>query len=309
MTGEFEPARSLLLELHGVPDTDDAAAVEMQMFVRAELARIAIFLDGDLAQARELLHEGLAMASGEETMKAELMLRHQLGNLTLWQGDFAEAIRIHEENVERAGEGAQFYRRGWGLNSLSYALAQSGELDRAMSVADRVIRAADELGDPRLRMGGIAQKGLIALKREQWTEALAWFGEAQDLNRRNGDPEKVSTVANYLGEAALGAGQPERATAEFDRGARDRPTCRSRPGAAARARRASRGRRCDRRPGAGGRRPCDGRRRPCRAQRGTAARRRRERALWAHDRRAHTGSGRSDCRAGSGEPREEEETR
>jgi class 3 adenylate cyclase/tetratricopeptide (TPR) repeat protein len=215
VTGEFEQARALLLELHDVPETDDAATVEMQMFVRAELARIAIFLDGDRERARELLNEGLAMASGEETMKAELMLRHQLGNLTLWQGDFAEAIQIHEENVERAGEGAQFYRRGWGLNSLSYALAQSGELDRAMTVADRVIRAADELGDPRLRMGGIAQKGLIALKREQWTEALAWFGEAQDLNRRNGDPEKVSTVANYLGEAALGAGQPERATAEF----------------------------------------------------------------------------------------------
>jgi class 3 adenylate cyclase/tetratricopeptide (TPR) repeat protein len=211
--GEFAQARSLLLDLKGEPETDDAAA--MQMFVRAELARIAIFNDGDLANAHGLLTEGLAMASGEETMKAELMLRHQLGNLTLWQGDFVAAIRIHEENVERAGEGSQFYRRGWGLNSLSYALAQSGELDRALAVADRVIFAADELGDPRLRMGGIAQKGLIALKREQWTEALAWFGEAQDLNRRNGDPEKVSTVANYLGEAALGAGQIERAAAEF----------------------------------------------------------------------------------------------
>jgi tetratricopeptide (TPR) repeat protein len=82
-------------------------------------------------------------------------------------------------------------------------------------VANRVIRAADELGDPRLRMGGIAQKGLVALHREEWLEAFAWFGEAQELNRRNGDPEKLSTVANYLGEAALGAGLVPRATAEF----------------------------------------------------------------------------------------------
>jgi class 3 adenylate cyclase/tetratricopeptide (TPR) repeat protein len=213
--GELEQARALLLDLQRAPETGDADALATQMFVRAELARIAIFLDGDLAQARELLTEGLAMASGEETMKAELMLRHQLGNLAIWRGEFADAIRIHEENVERAGEGSQFYRRGWGLNSFCYALTHSGELDRAMTVADRVIRAADELGDPRLRMGGIAQKGLVALKREQWAEALAWFGEAQDLNRRNGDPEKVSTVANYLGEAALGAGQVERAVTEF----------------------------------------------------------------------------------------------
>jgi tetratricopeptide (TPR) repeat protein len=183
--------------------------------VRAELARIAIFLDGDFELARQLLNDGLEMASGAETMKAELMLRHQLGNLAIWRGAFEDAIRIHEENVERAGEGSQFYRRGWGLNSLCYALAHSGELDRAMVVADRVIRAADELGDPRLRMAGIAQKGVIALRREQWTEALAWFGEAQELNRRNGDPEKFSTVANYLGEAALGAGRVERAVGEF----------------------------------------------------------------------------------------------
>ena len=143
------------------------------------------------------------------------MLRHQLGNLAVWEGRFEEAIRIHEENVERAGEGGEFYRRGWGLNSLSYSLTQSGDLDRGLSVAHRVIRAADELGDPRLRMAGIAQKGLIALIREDWTESLAWFGEAQELNRRNGDPEKFSTVANYLGEAALGAGMVQRAAAQF----------------------------------------------------------------------------------------------
>jgi class 3 adenylate cyclase/tetratricopeptide (TPR) repeat protein len=215
VAGDFEGARALLLGLRSDEPSPDPEAVATQMFVRAELARIAIFRDGDLAAARELLEEGLVMAAGEETVRAELMLRHQLGNLAIWTGDFAEAIRIHEENVERAGEGAEYYRRGWGLNSLAFALAQSGELDRAVSVADRTIRAADELGDPRLRMGAIAQKGLAALFREDWTEALAWFGEAQELNRRNGDPEKFSTVANYLGEAALGAGMLPRAKAQF----------------------------------------------------------------------------------------------
>ena len=215
VAGDFEGARALLLGLRSHEPPTDSEAVETQMFVRAELARIAIFRDGDLVGARELLEEGLAMAAGDETVRAELMLRHQLGNLAIWTGDFAEAIRIHEENVERAGEGAEFYRRGWGLNSLAFALTQSGQLDRAVSVADRVIRAADELGDPRLRMGGIAQKGVVALFREEWREALAWFGEAQELNRRNGDPEKFSTVANYLGEAALGAGLLPRARAQF----------------------------------------------------------------------------------------------
>ena len=215
VAGDFEGARALLLGLRRNEPPDDPEAVATQMFVRAELARIAIFRDGELADARELLTEGLEMAAGDETVRAELMLRHQLGNLAIWTGDFVEAIRIHEENVERAGEGAEFYRRGWGLNSLAFALTQSGELDRAVSVADRVIRAADELGDPRLRMGGIAQKGVVALFREEWTEALAWFGEAQELNRRNGDPEKFSTVANYLGEAALGAGLLPRARAQF----------------------------------------------------------------------------------------------
>ena len=215
VAGDFEEARALLLGLRSTEASDEPAAVSTQMFVRAELARIAIFLDGDFALARQLLEEGLEMGAGDETVRAELMLRHQLGNLAIWTGDYDEAIRIHEENVERAGEGAEFYRRGWGLNSLCFALTQSGELDRAMSVADRVIRAADELGDPRLRMAGIAQKGVIALFRDEWMEALAQFGEAQELNRRNGDPEKFSTVANYLGEAALGAGLLPRAAAQF----------------------------------------------------------------------------------------------
>ena len=219
VSGEFEQAKSLLVELQRQENAGDAVATSTQMHVRAELARIAIFNDGDFAFARELLNEGLAMASGgDETMKAELMLRHQLGNLEIWLGNYAEAIRIHEENVERAGEGSQFYRRGWGLNSLCYTLAHSGELDRAMVVADRVIRAADELGDPRLRMAGIAQKGVVALFREEWSEALAWFGEAQELNRRNGDPSQSTTVANFLGEAALGAGLVDRAAAEFGEG-------------------------------------------------------------------------------------------
>ena len=215
VSGDLEEARGLLERLRAADAAGDPEAVATQMYVRAELARIAIFLDGDFALARELLMEGLAMSSGDDTVKAELMLRHQLGNLEIWVGDFGEAIRIHEANVERADEGAEFYRRGWGMNSLCFALTQSGDYDRALVVADRVIRAADELGDPRLRMGGIAQKGLVALVREEWTEALAWFGEAQELNRRNGDPEKFATVANYLGEASLGAGMLPRATAQF----------------------------------------------------------------------------------------------
>ena len=206
VAGALEEARGLLLGLRSGEPSSDPDAVATQMHVCAELARIAIFLDGDYALARDLLTEGLAMSTGDDTVRAELMLRHQLGNLAIWTGDYDEAIRIHEANVERAVEGSEFYRRGWGLNSLSFALTQSGQLDRAMVVADRVIRAADELGDPRLRMGGIAQKGVVALFREDWTESLAWFGEAQELNRRNGDPEKFATVANYLGEAALGAG-------------------------------------------------------------------------------------------------------
>ena len=215
VAGHFDRARALLFELQAAPVPGDPRQISTQMLVRAELARIAIFLDGDFPLARRLLHEGLAMAASDETVRAELMLRHQLGNLAIWLGEYDEAIRIHEENVERAGEGAEFYRRGWGLNSLCFSLTQSGELERAVAVADRVIRAADELGDPRLRMAGIAQKGLVALLRGDWTEAFAWFGEAQELNRRNGDPEKFSTVANYLGEAALGAGMLERAAAEF----------------------------------------------------------------------------------------------
>jgi tetratricopeptide (TPR) repeat protein len=201
--------------LRSEPPGGDTVASSTQMYVRAELARIAIFLDGNFDLARQLLNEGLAMASDGHSVKAELMLRHQLGNLEIWLGNYDEAIRIHEENVERAGEGSQFYRRGWGLNSLCYALAEAGDVDRAAGVADRVIRAADELGDSRLRMAGIAQKGLVALLREEWTEALAWFGEAQELNRRNGDPSQFSVVANFLGEAALGAGLPDRAAREF----------------------------------------------------------------------------------------------
>lgn len=215
VAGEFEQAKLLLLELSQAPATSGSAGVSTQMLVRSELARIAMFRDGDLELARTLLEEGLVMATGDETVTAELMLRHQRGNLSLVLGDYAEAARIHEENVARAGEGGELYRRGWGLNSLCHALAHSGELDRAEAVADQVIRASDELGDPRLRMGGIAHKGLVALYRAEWIEALASFGEAQELNRRNGDPEKFATVANYLGEAALGVGDLERAATEF----------------------------------------------------------------------------------------------
>ncbi len=214
VAGRFDEAKQLLEQLMETAEAD--GLTRHWLLACTELSRIALFRDGDFGRARRLLEDGLARGEAAGHIEETLLVRHQLGNLAIVDGDYDGAIHFHSANVERADAGGQLFRRGWALNSLAHAHAQAGHADEAQRLADETIRSADELGDPRLKMAGLAQKGLSYMHEGRWDEGLDWFEQSQQLNRRNGDPEKLATVANYLGECAAGKGDVESAHRHFD---------------------------------------------------------------------------------------------
>lgn len=214
VAGLFDQARDLLTSL--LQTAEESGRTRHWMLACTELSRIALFLDGDFDHARELLEGGLERGLDEGLEEETLLVRHQLGNVAIVSGDWPEAIRLHTDNVERAGADGEMYRRGWGLNSLAHAHAHQGNYELALLLAEETRVSAEKLSDPRLAMAAHAQKGLVEMHRGNWAAATDFFGEAQVLNRRNGDPEKLATVANYLGECALGAQDDDAAFSHFD---------------------------------------------------------------------------------------------
>lgn len=208
-SGQYDEARA---HLRLMVD-DGEISLEDAKTARAELARIHMLRDGDFAGARVLLEEAVALA-GDTKTDADRFVRHQLGNLHIVIGDYPAAVRTFQENIADDGDTAG-HRPGWGINSLAHALAQDGQYERAIEVAVDAVELSDRLEDPRLQMATRAQLGLVALFRGDWVGALDWFGEAQDFNRRNGDLEKLATVATYLGEASLELGRVDDAEREF----------------------------------------------------------------------------------------------
>lgn len=223
VAGEFPAAAAALEQLH---------AASEHGVVRAEaaagLAGIAMFRDGAFDRAAELLSDALdellATPAGPSDdddeqalarLRVELLLRHQQGNLHIAVGNWQQAVEILSDCAERAGEQLPS-RRAVTLNSLAHVYAQQGRTDDTHRIAEEVAAQAEELGDPRVLMGAMAQRGLVALRTGRWIDARRWLGEAQALNRRNGDPEKVATVANYLGEVALGLSDFDEARRHFD---------------------------------------------------------------------------------------------
>ncbi|MEO0492102.1 MAG: adenylate/guanylate cyclase domain-containing protein [Actinomycetota bacterium] len=201
VAGRFDEAKDLLERL--METAELTGQTRHWLLACTELSRIALFRDGDFDRARHLLNDGLRRGDATGHVEETLLVRHQLGNLAIVDGDWEEAIRLHTENADRADAGGELYRRGWTLNSLAHAHAHAGNADEAMRLADEVIRTAEDVADPRLKMAGLAQKGLTHLHEGEWDLSAKWFEEAQALNRRNGDPEKLATVANYLAEGRL----------------------------------------------------------------------------------------------------------
>lgn len=214
VSGRFDEAKEEMAVLL----LDDDAPISFAKRVRAHLARIASLRDADFTRAQELLAEALAIEADdgdEAAMDADDFVRHQLGTFRVVVGDYAGAVRCFEENLTSQSASRDPNRHGWGLNNLAHALAQDGRLERAAAIAAEAKAIAADLDDPRLDMAVRAQLGLIAVRTSDWETAQHHFEAAQEANRRNDDPEKLATVANYLGETAIELGQLDRAAAEF----------------------------------------------------------------------------------------------
>lgn len=195
------------------------ASTSQQLRARGELARIYGLRDGDFEAAERVLLEGIALEHlVPEGDPGRLFLEHQLGILQIVVGRYADAVQTLGRVIERRSSNAEV-PRGWSINALAHAHAHLGDAARATELSHEAERIAREHNDPRLVMASMAQRALVALQAADWAVALDLFNQSQQLNRRHGDVEKLATVANYMGQSALGLGDVDGALAHFSEAA------------------------------------------------------------------------------------------
>lgn len=197
-------------------DPASGATPSQRLRGRGELARIYGLRDGNFEAAERVLREGIEqqhdVPAGDPSRH---FLEHQLGILQILVGRYDDAVQTLQQLIDRPTGAAEAQRRGWSVNALAHAHAHLGHAEPAIALSHEAERIAREQNDPRLVMASISQRALVALQAGNWATAADLFGQAQQLNRRHGDVEKIATVETYLGQAALGSGDAVAALAHF----------------------------------------------------------------------------------------------
>ncbi|MGH1501929.1 MAG: ATP-binding protein [Acidimicrobiales bacterium] len=214
MAGDFDGATALLAPLIDTAGADAGVVAEASGL----LSHLAAFRDGDVVAAETGLQRALDLLDredgGADRLGVRLGLLRQQANLALATNDFERAAELCRLGLDLADDSMPGHR-GLLANSLANALARLGRTDEAIATARFVAEVAAELGHHRLEMAAWAQQGLAALVAGDGAEAHRLFTEAQAVNRLTGDPEKIATVANFLGESLLIIDRPEEAAREF----------------------------------------------------------------------------------------------
>jgi predicted ATPase/DNA-binding XRE family transcriptional regulator len=170
---------------------------------------------GEYERALTLLREAAAIhrSVGNDALLAAPLTN--LANIARYQGQHAaamgEAIALYEE-------GSDIYRRTGNvtalantLNNLALVLADTGETERAIQLADESLALARELDNPGLQ--GFALTTLCAIALDQGRDAGAWplAEECLDLFRRAGDRDMTAISLINLGTLEFRRGRHDRA--------------------------------------------------------------------------------------------------
>lgn len=190
---------------------------------------------GAIALERGGIHEAthfFARAQEEALQDSDLVTlgrcANNLGIIANLQGDHGRAVGA----FTRALAAYQQVQYGRGVaesnHNLGIAYRELGKLEQAVQAADTAIRAADRLGDRRLKAQGLAGRAEIRLARGEPELARREAERALAMHRELQDPVLESEDLRILGGALGGLGQMEEAESQL-RDVIARATAHSRP--------------------------------------------------------------------------------
>jgi predicted ATPase/DNA-binding SARP family transcriptional activator len=185
---------------------------------------------GDFAASRELFETAGRLADELADVDAAAKTAGNLGNLALYAGDHAEALRRYGHSLEYMREIGSVRGVALYLQLLGVTHHFAGERARGRAYAQESIAAAREAGDPALLAGTLRAFARVSLEDGDVDAAVAPLREALallvGLSERPGLAEALETIAGValrLGEPGVGARLLGAAVAARDAAGATRP--------------------------------------------------------------------------------------
>ncbi len=162
---------------------------------------------GEVAEARRLYGESLAISERLGDQRGRAITLHQLGMIAQHQGEYAEARRLYGESLaikERLGDQGS---RAPTLGQLGVIAQAQGEYAEARRLYGEVLEVFERLGDQRGRATTLHNLGMIAQDQGEYAEARRLYGESLAISERLGDQGGRANTLHQMGTLAGDQGE------------------------------------------------------------------------------------------------------
>ena len=175
---------------------------------------------GDLAQATQSWGEAAAIYAALGDIPAQSQVYSALGNAFVALGQYPEAERAFQRRVGTARDSNDPIGIVFGLNNIGSIHLSLGRLDAAQAHFEEALTVAQPTAAANAIGLSLSNLGLVALRREQWEQAIVLLEPAANYRLLGGDGLGEANTSNHLGEAYLALGRESNAIGAFRVGLR-----------------------------------------------------------------------------------------
>ncbi len=154
---------------------------------------------GEYAEARRLYSESLAIKERLGDQGGRAMTLHQLGNIAKDQGEYEEARRLYSESLTISERLGNQGGRAGTLHQLGMIAQDQGEYEEARRLYSESLTISERLGNQGGRANTLHQLGNIAYLQGEYEEARRLYSEVLTISERLGDQGGRASTLHQLG--------------------------------------------------------------------------------------------------------------
>lgn len=211
--GAYEAALNWLAQAKEIQPVSDNSDRLAKLLIETG---IVLCSQGNYAEARARLNEGLTLAQETDDLVSVALARNNLGIVVLKQGNYAEARTLFEESLSLRREMDDKWGISASLNNLGMVALNLGDYGAARAMLEESLNLHREMGDKQGVAGSLQNLGVAALKRGDYVEARALYEESLSLRREMGDKQGIAVSLNNLGLVASNQGDYAAARALYE---------------------------------------------------------------------------------------------
>jgi tetratricopeptide (TPR) repeat protein len=171
---------------------------------------------GRVQEARELLHEGLAIAKSTDNSTMESFVLVNLGEVNRVAGDLREALANYRESLEIEWERSEHTELADRLNAIGSVYSQLGRYADATVYLEQARLHIEEANDPAARGFNLLVTAQIHQAKGNYDAAIEAFLTAIPLLRETGQLPEVASANDQLAEIYVQQGRDQDARAAVE---------------------------------------------------------------------------------------------